>query len=152
MLTTIAKRANLSLPAVGALVALGCADYGYDSATYFPQTWEADYTKVSSCRKSPDHGGLYVEVWADPTSKDLVDDAVPTFPSSAVMVKLEFNDSACTDGTKCMAMRKTGEGAWEYQVLGGSGNIEKQGKLSECSGCHQAKCAEHDEVCTGATK
>ena len=138
------KKAALLLLATSALAACGSGDaeYSYDSASLFPEDYQAQYTALTGfdCTKSPTHGGDYVRIYAS-------SDALPIYDGmevadGAVLVKPQYSDASCEELSAITSMKRdsTTPSEWVWQRVGADGSVESSGQVENCVSCHTATC------------
>lgn len=142
----------LGLVAAMAFGTSACGEeYTYDSNSFFLESWESDYTKISNCAASPTHSGDFVTVFADTASAPSYADNT-IVPQGGVIMKAQYSDDACTDLGSITAMRKGAAGTaaetgdWEWQRVKGDGSVAEEGQLSACVNCHTG-CSTDDYRC-----
>lgn len=139
----------------------GCATE-WDSAVVFPATYSSTYEKLHDCKASAHPAAKYVVTWMSPEAKDAMDAlaALPAgstetiaWPENAVFVKVQYDDSACSEVQSFTAMKKLAAGAatdagdWKWQHVGADGECLNCDNGTACSGCHtQPAC--NGLVCT----
>ncbi len=157
----LATRGSRTVGAAAALVALvpagGCASW--DDAAFFPADYQDHYTLLSSCKKSSHPSGDYVVVWANGLAAEAFTSGARPFPEGAVLVKTQYNDSACSELSSYTSMRKAAAGTaperadWQWQTVREGKGVGKccdggnPGDPSSCVGCH-TPCAGQDMVCS----
>ena len=132
--------------------ACGSDEFSYEAGSYFAEDWAKSYTKVVSCKKSPTHGGDFVEIWADSQGAPLYGDLAAMTPQGTVVIKPQYSDDKCSQLSAITVMRKgapgtaADKGDWEYQRVNGTGSIEAEGQVGACVSCH-AGCSDKDYLC-----
>ncbi len=122
----------------------------------FPTTYRATFTEVRTCRFSTEHGGVNVRVWANAIgAQPYLANANP-LPVGSVVVKEEFNGSACDDadlnGWRVMRKEAPGfdpvDGDWHWQWVNADRTVRVDDKQT-CIGCHvRPACLARDRMCT----
>lgn len=133
---------------------VGCAGEWSDTS-FAPADYQSSYTKITGkCAKSGAHGDKYVLSYM---SKDAVDawHKGDQLPVGAVVLKVGYNDSACSEVTQHWAMKKLkistprAIGDWSWQMQDEYGEVTNEGKISGCVSCHGSAAYEaHDFVAT----
>lgn len=117
------------------------AVFAYNSASSYPENWESVYVQTKTCAKSSTHGGDYVEVWVSPEAEAAFGDRAIEMPVTAVLLKAQFSDSACTKKSGFTAMNPSAVGTdgavtWHFQRTEVDGTIGSDGTDNFCSSCH----------------
>ena len=153
------QRSSITLffvAAISGAIIPGCASW--DSGTYFPEDYEATYTKAHACKKGAHPAGDYVITWVNPVGKQAFEKGTTPSPEGTIFVKSQFTDKNCTDQSRFTVMKKgpagtaTDKGDWLWQLIDNSGGVaECCDGSNNCVSCH-TPCKTNDWVCTQPTK
>lgn len=115
----------------------------------FPEDVEQQYTEMRDCRGSHEHELRYIRVFASEGAREpyaALSPDVP-YPVGANLVKLEYDDEACTQllGYTEMLKLPKGEnpagGDWLWQRLDADRTVIETGAPWRCINCHTFHCA-----------
>lgn len=132
--------------------ALMLAGMGCDGSTgpqpVFPADAERAWAEIRDCRHSHEHELRHIRVFASPTAAEPYQALSPDvpYPVGATLVKLEYDDAACTDLLGYTALQKLEPGAqpaagdWLWQRVSADRQVIEEGVLSRCIGCHEEHC------------
>jgi hypothetical protein len=115
----------------------------------FPAGVEGLWAEARGCRHSHEHELRHVRVLASPTALVPYLRLHPAFPypAGATLVKLEYDDAACTNLLGYTAMLKEPPGArpaggdWRWQRLDMTRRVIEDGAPPVCLTCHVHHCA-----------
>lgn len=115
----------------------------------FPADLSA-WAEARSCAHSHEHELRYIRVLVDAAAKVPYEklNADHPYPVGATLVKLEYDDSDCTQLLGYTAMQKRASGAyatgndWRWQRVNNQRRVTEDGALSTCIGCHSHHCTE----------
>jgi hypothetical protein len=119
---------------------------------FFPANFKDSYVKVRDCRRSIEHDLAQVEVYADPTAADRYLDGEYPFAAGAIVVKVEYVDTECTELSGYTAMQRAEEGeedaleGWLWQKLDAN-RKSLSTDVNKCVACHSS-CSDRDFTCT----
>lgn len=121
----------------------------------WPEDWASTFQQVRPCRRSIDHDLVYVTIHADAKAKPSYELRDKPFPEGATVLKVEYDDDACTElrGYTVMQRRAPGYdpggGDWHWQKADATRTVTIDGKSSSppadpptkvdrCVKCHEA--------------
>lgn len=128
-------------------------DAGADAAVrrevIFPANFIETYREMRDCRFSHDHDLHYIRVLASPTAQAPYAALSPDtpYPISATLVKIEYDEEACSAPVQYTAIRKVavGEnpdgGDWRWQRVSVEREVLDDGAPARCVQCHTWHCA-----------
>jgi hypothetical protein len=114
----------------------------------------SSWPKVRVCRLSIEHDAADIIVYASPEAETAYIEGIYPFPAGTVLVKAEYDNSACTELVQLTAMRKLAPGTaseagdWEWQRVDSNGTVLESGSLMRCVSCHQGCTNGRDFACT----
>jgi hypothetical protein len=130
--------------------ASACVEDGPEPpAPVFPPDAAQTWTEMRDCRFSHEHELRRIRVFANELAEGpyaALSEEVP-YPVGAVLVKAEYDDENCAELIGWTAMRKEPAGTWPegndwtWQDLDVAMNVEDEGSLPQCIGCHTDHCA-----------
>lgn len=139
---------------LGCLTIAACTDPDPRPATpeaepdpIFPED-VAEWKEGRPCAFTHEHDLRYIRVVTDEAADvpyQALDAAYP-YPVGATLVKLEYDDEACTELIAYTAMQKQPAGYseagadWRWQRLDADRNVLEDGEISSCITCHQHHC------------
>ena len=124
-------------------LALAACDSGGAPAVdaLIPADYATAFAEVRACRQSIDHSP-HVRVLANAVAAGPYVRRDVRFPVGSVVVKEEYDDSACTKVTSLTAMRREAPGYdaeagdWHWQRVRPDLSIVDDGKVTGCRSCH----------------
>jgi hypothetical protein len=137
---------------------LGCGDDGAafdagrdggDDGVVFPADFEARYLEMRDCRHSHEHELRYIRVFASESAQASYAALSPEapYPPGATLVKIEYDDEACSTELQYTAMQKLGAGEnraggdWLWQRVSLEREVLEEGAPVRCINCHAVHCA-----------
>jgi len=140
-----------SLVALGVLGAIGCQpDDGASELTpVFPEDL-SDWSEGRACMFTHEHELRYVRVLVDEAAEAPYRELSADFPYEvgATLVKLEYDDEACTELLGYTAIQKQPAGYsvkgndWRWQRVTVDREVVEDGELDTCITCHDHHCTE----------
>lgn len=112
----------------------------------FPTDAPTAWRQVRDCRHSHEHDLNYVRVVANDLAYDRYLKWDAPFPVGATLLKLEYDDAACSHLVRYTAMQKREKGAdpdrgdWHWQATSPQRTVDDNASISFCVGCHTAHC------------
>ena len=133
-------KTSLALFAVTALTS-GCAGE-WSADAYAPADYKSTYKKITEkCEVSKSHGNKYVLTYISADAHDAWKSKKP-LPKGAVLIKVGYPDSACSEPSEHWTMKKVAETGdikdWNWQTLDEYGDVtnQDQSAMGGCTGCH----------------
>lgn len=135
----------------------GCSTW--DTETPFPEDYQQVYTKIHNCKPSSHPTGDHVVVWINDVGRDAFMKGETPLPEGTVLVKSQYEDTACSILARYTAMEKGAVGSdpaaadWRWYLIDNSGGVRDccgggdPASKGSCVGCH-APCKSNDHVCT----
>jgi hypothetical protein len=129
------------------------ADAGADAASWLPAGYPKGFGEARACRASSEHFPR-IRILVPAALASIYEGGPYPFPAGALVVKEEFEDSACRALTGYTLMRKEAPGFdpaggdWAYQRLDERRRVTADGRerTRACAACH-ARCRARDHVC-----
>jgi len=113
----------------------------------FPVDFESLWSEARECRFSHDHELLSIRVFVDPSGFDSYTTWSRPYPIGATIVKIEYDDEACTERVGLSVMQKRDPGAdpesgdWRWLKLDPEYRaITRSDIPARCVTCHEAHC------------
>ncbi len=122
------------------------------TAAIFPVEAPTTWREVRDCRHSHEHELNHIRVLADDAAYDPYLLWNAPFPVGATLLKLEYDDAACSHLIRYTAMKKLAKGSdlargdWQWQAASPSLIVEEHAKVSQCVGCHKVHCREDNKT------
>jgi len=115
----------------------------------FPADLERTYTELRGCRESHEHELHFIRVLVSPSAIEPYQALSPDlpYPEGATLVKLEYDDDACSELVLYTAYRKLAPNAnlaggdWLWQRVGPERDVIEEGAPWRCINCHTYHCA-----------
>jgi hypothetical protein len=110
-----------------------------------PSTWQ----QVRDCRHSHEHELNHIRVLADPAAVGPYLGWNAPFPVGATLLKLEYDDDACSHLIRYTVMQKRAAGSdvergdWRWQTVSPAREVLPSATAT-CVGCHRVHCSEAD--------
>lgn len=117
-------------------------------APVFPEDAPSQWLEMRDCRHSHEHELRHIRVFASPAAEApyAALSADTPYPEGAVLLKLEYDDAACTDLLGYTAMQKLAPGAnpdggdWLWQRVSVDREVAEEGAPPRCINCHEEHC------------
>lgn len=121
-------------------------------APIFPAEAPTSWREVRDCRHSHEHELNHIRVLANDAAHDPYLLWNAPFPVGATLLKLEYDDGACSHLIRYTAMKKLPQGSdpsrgdWHWQASSPARVVEVHAKVSQCVACHKVHCREDNKT------